>query len=335
MVARGVLAGRFGRRQVRGDHVVPHAEPGEDVGRHVQDVRHPRGDRRVRLRRLEAAGRHGRVVVAVDQVVHDTRVIGVRGVEGLEDPGGPRRVLQGRVGGRVRGEQREGVEGRHLDIPGVLGVEPPHGLLVGQGAGGVVGPAGEAMARLAGFAPDRGSVRGRVGVVGGEGPDQTPLDVGPAADRPGALDGLAPGLLLLGGGWGPDGVPERHGDTPVRHGTARVLLPDLGEAAPRLLVEEGVKQRRRPVEARLCFRAAGRAELNGADGAEITQPGGGGVRPGTVCGRGERHGRQQRHEHRRATAHGSSSSVPKDDGVSCDHHTPRRTGGGSRDRPPR
>ena len=232
-------------------------------------------DRRVLARRLQAARRHLRVVVAVDQVVDHSRVVRVRGVEGLEDLGGARRVLEGGVGGRVRGEQRERVEARDLDVPGVLGEEPLHGLFVGQGSSGVLGPPGEPVAGLAGFArARRGGVRRRVGVVGREGRDQAALDVAPAPGRPGALDRLPAGRALVRGGRRPDRVPEGHGDTPVRQGAARLLRRDLAEDAPRLVVEEGMEQRRGALDPGLGVRAAGGARAcTRADGAQVAEPG--------------------------------------------------------------
>ena len=60
---------------IRVDRFLPHPEAGEDVRRHVQRMRHIGRDLGVTNRRIEPGLGKLRRVVAVDQVVHDTRMV--------------------------------------------------------------------------------------------------------------------------------------------------------------------------------------------------------------------------------------------------------------------
>ncbi len=88
--------------EVRGDRFLPHPEPRVDVRRHVQRVRHPGRDFAVALRRLQPARSERRVVVGVDDVMRDARMIRVLFEERLENGGGLKLIGEGEIGRGAR-----------------------------------------------------------------------------------------------------------------------------------------------------------------------------------------------------------------------------------------
>ncbi len=92
------------------------ADPREDVRGHVQRVRRRGGELGVALRGREPALGQRRVVVGMDQIVHDARMVRLAHDLRLQDLG--RRELLG-VGlvGRQRGHvEREGIVDRGLAV---------------------------------------------------------------------------------------------------------------------------------------------------------------------------------------------------------------------------
>ena len=74
--------------------------------------------------------------------------------------------------------------------------------------------------------------------------DVPALDVGLAPGGLGLRDRLPACRHLLGAGRRPERMPVGHGDAPLRHRAVRLACRDLREDPPRLVVEEGVEQRR-------------------------------------------------------------------------------------------
>src|SRR5205085_8319607 len=75
------------RSSIRSDRFIPHPQTCEDVRRHVQRVRHPWRNRSITLRGGESALGQRRIVVAVDQVMNETRMIWVLFPKLFEDGG--------------------------------------------------------------------------------------------------------------------------------------------------------------------------------------------------------------------------------------------------------
>src|SRR3989442_214116 len=133
VAADGVDGGAIGL-----DGLPPEPPPREDVGRHVERVRRGWRDRGVTPRGGEPLLGDRRVIVAVDQIVRDTRMLRLRGEHLLEDPRGLELVgvrLVRRERGRV---ERQGVEDRRLAIVRVARGELLHRLPVAERAGPVV-----------------------------------------------------------------------------------------------------------------------------------------------------------------------------------------------------
>jgi hypothetical protein len=214
-------------------------------------------------------------------------------IEALQDLGGPPLVLEGLVRRRRRAQEGQRVEGPDLHLLGMPAEQRFHRLLVGQGARGMVAPAGGAVAGLADRA--RGRRRGRR-IEGVESGDVALLDRRPAADRLGLGDGRAAGGHLLGGGRRPDRMPPRHRDPPVRHGALRVARGHALEAAPRLVVEERMEQRGGVAQLLLHGRRTRGLQVDGAHLAQIADRG------------SRRRARQRgRSECQRRQKHGSSN----------------------------
>ena len=109
---------------------LPHADAREGVRRHVQRVRRRGRDRRVALRGETRAGSERGDVVGVDDVVRESRVIGLLRPERLEDP--PRLdLLRVRLVRRQRrGDERDRVEDLRLRVGRLRGDELGHRALV-------------------------------------------------------------------------------------------------------------------------------------------------------------------------------------------------------------
>ena len=109
-----LVLGRLHRRPVGVDRLLPVAEPREDVRRHVLRVRRRGRDLRVATRGVEALVGDGREVVAVDQVVGHSRMLGLLGEDLLEDGRGLELVRVRLVVGIERHVQGQRVEDRRL-----------------------------------------------------------------------------------------------------------------------------------------------------------------------------------------------------------------------------
>jgi hypothetical protein len=132
-----VLLPRLGRARrcvVGGDRFLPIADAREDMRRHMQRVRSPRRDLRVAGGRAQPFIGDGRIVVGVDQVVRDARMVGLALEYLLQD--GRRLKLVGiglviRRGGDIEGER---VEHLRLVVARIALRKLLHGLEVGLDA---------------------------------------------------------------------------------------------------------------------------------------------------------------------------------------------------------
>ena len=210
------------------------------MSRHVHRMRRRGSDLAVVPGGCQPIRRQQRCVAGVNDVVHDSRMIGIFGEQRIEDRHGP--VLR-RQAGVIRclgRQQRQGIEGSRIGIARMPGIELCHRRGIALDAGlvlALVGPKELAECRdvpaLAGAL-----CRGRARC----------LHFGPAA-RAGAFVGTIPDLM-----------EHAHRDAPMRHGAVRVTLRDLGELPLRFFVPEVVQQRDGAVE--------GYAHLGGARDGE-------------------------------------------------------------------
>jgi len=203
----------------------------------VLGVRDGRRDLGVAARRDERAIRERRIVVAVDQIMGDARMVGLFAIDFFEDGRRLQLVgvrLVGRIGGGV---QRERVEYRRLVVPRIARVDALHGLFVGDGARAVVKLVGVLVERL-------------------DGGDVVPLTLGLGARCLGFLDRRPPFLERRRARRLPERLVHAHADAPVAHGAVGIGLGDGGERLHRLLVPERVQQSDGTFELRLRRAAA-------------------------------------------------------------------------------
>ncbi len=245
--ARDPLARGLGRGQVRIDRLLPHAEAGEDVRRHVQRVRRGRRDLGVAARRRQRQIRQRRVVEGVDHVVRDPRVLGLERKQAIQDLRRPLLPRVGLVGRRVVGhaEDRQGVEDRRLMVVGDALRHAGHRLLVGHHARWV----GHAVSLVVGV--DRGDV--------------VALSRARRAESGRLLSRRLPSGEFAFRRRPPNRVEIAHRDPPVRHGAAGVLRRHVLEGLRRLGVGERVQQRQAPRESRLNPGLARDREVNPAE----------------------------------------------------------------------
>ena len=214
---------RVGRRQVRGDRILPEPEPREDVRGHVEGVRRVRGDPGVGAGRGEGIGGKLRIVERVDHVMRDAGMLRLEGQEGVQDRGRLLLVREARVARRRRAEQRQGVEDLRFMVVGQLLRELPDGIAVGLRAGLVIEPIGVAI---------EGADRG----------DVSALPLGLCIELRGLSRGGRSRRQLLRIRRGPDRVVPGHRDSPVGHRARGILRRDGLERPPRFLVAEGVQE---------------------------------------------------------------------------------------------
>ena len=136
---------RVGRREVRGDRILPEPEPREDVRGHVEGVRRVRGDPGVGAGRREGLGGKLRIVERVDHVVRDAGMLRLERQEAVQDRGRLLLVREARVARRRRAEQRQGVEDPGFVVVRQLLRELPDGIAVGPRAGLVIEAIGVAI----------------------------------------------------------------------------------------------------------------------------------------------------------------------------------------------
>ena len=206
-----------------------------------------RRDGRVAPGRGEALVRDRGIVVAVDQIVGDARMLWLLGEDLLEHARGLQLVGVGlvrRQRGRVEGER---VEDRRLTVLGVTRRELLHRLPVGERAGAVVHRGGVFVERL-----DRGDVVALARHPGARG--LCPLDGGPAVGE--RLRRRRPGERI---------AEQVHRDAPVGDRAAGILLRDGHERVRGRLEPEGVEHGDRALEVRLNRGAARSRETHRAD----------------------------------------------------------------------
>ena len=151
-----VAAGAFARIDVRLDRFLPQAQPRKNVRRHVLSVRRAGGDSGVSPGRSQGLGGQYRVVVVVDDVVGDARVVGPLGEQRFQEAAGFALVGIVVVPGVGRGVEGQGVENGGFGVVGKVSVQGRHFFLVALGAGlmvhgfevGVVGTDGIDIAAL-------------------------------------------------------------------------------------------------------------------------------------------------------------------------------------------
>jgi hypothetical protein len=214
--------------------------------RHVQRMRSGGSDLRISAGGRQAELRQLWLVIAVDQVMHNSGMIGLGGEQLLQDRAsflavGKRGVVIG-----LGREQRERIKSSRLVVVRIL---PVH-LLHCRG----VSPGSRFVVRFL-----------AVGVERLQGQDVIAL----AVSRPGLhLAGL---LQLRRGpldGWRirliPELMPQAHGLAPVRHGALRVLLFDVEKSLLRLFVPERMQQRDTLFECLLRLRSTRHGKMHRA-----------------------------------------------------------------------
>ena len=273
MAADGVDGGAVGL-----DGLPPVPSPREDVGRHVERVRRRWRDRGVPPRGGESLLGDRRVIVTVDEVVRDTRVLWLGGEDLLEDRRGLQLVGVRLVGRERRRVEGEGVEHRRLPVLRVARGELLHRLAVGERARPVVDLVGVLVEHL-----DRADV--------------VALALRLGARRLGPLDGRPPVGKRFGRRRPAERIAEQvHRDAPVRDAAGGIALRDGRERARGRREPERVKHGNRALEILLDRGAARRREMDRADlvlgrdaaGAERQQQGEG------QGDRAERHGSSSR-----------------------------------------
>ena len=229
-----ISARSFGRSLIRSDRFIPHPQTCKDVRRHVQRVRHPWRDRSITLRSGEPALGQRRIVVAMDQVMNDTRVIWVLFPKLFEDGGCLELFRQARVV-RCRvaySQDRETVERLGFEIVRILVAELTHRVFVSHDA---VARSDWAMTRLSNSTSVR-TIR-RI-VISVECRDESSLSIGSSVHRPCFFNGRLARTHLVRSRWCPNRMPPRHGDSPLRHGAFGIALGHRCENASRLFVEK-------------------------------------------------------------------------------------------------
>ena len=219
---RDALVGGPGRALVHLGGAIPHPEREVDVRRHVEGVRGRRRNLRVGLGVAQTQWRVSGVVIGVDQVVHGPGVLRIRPCDVLDD--GRRAHVGDDVAAAVAGtEQRQRVEGLHLEVVRVLVVHPAH-------LGRVAGVARQ----LVPLAEERVNR-----------PQPVPLLVAGRLREPLFARGPQPAQRLagaLGRRLRPQRVVVGHRLAPIRHREVWRRLLGLDERILRVLVLEGVEE---------------------------------------------------------------------------------------------
>src|SRR5262245_49250007 len=128
-MAHGYVGARsIGRSSIRSDRFIPHPQTREDVRRHVQRVRYPWRDRGITLRGGQSALGKCRIIVAMDQVMNDARMIWVLFPKLFEDGGCLELFRQARVirCGIADSKDRESVQGLGFEIVRILVAQLMH-----------------------------------------------------------------------------------------------------------------------------------------------------------------------------------------------------------------
>jgi len=107
------------RGAIRVDIGLPHAEPRENMSRHVHGMRTRRGDLTVAAGGRQSTGRERRRVAGVNDVVHDPRMVGMILEQGGQHRHGSVFLRQAGVIRRLGRQQRQGVERGRIEVVGV------------------------------------------------------------------------------------------------------------------------------------------------------------------------------------------------------------------------
>ena len=202
--------------------------------RHVERVRHPWRNRSITLRGAEPALSQCRIIVAMDQVMNDTRMIWVLFPKLFEDDGCLELFRQARVV-RCRvaySQDRETVERLGFEIVRILVAELTHRVFVSHDA---VARSDWAMTRLS----NRTSVRTiRRIVIKIECRDESSFSIGSSVHGHCFFNGCLARTHLVKSGWCPNRMPPRHGNSPLSHGAFGIALGHRCENAPGLFVEK-------------------------------------------------------------------------------------------------
>ena len=212
------------------------------MGRHVKRVRHRGRDFGVAAGRRQPDFGERRVIVRVNDVVDDPRVLRQLLRQWVEDRGGLVLLCEGLVGGRRCRVERQRIEDRRLGIVRVTYVDLLHGFLIGLGASLVVD-----------------LVRFLVECVHGR-------DVVPFAFRLRARSLCffycsRSVFQIRRGRRCPQGMVVGHSHSPVGHAARGITLGDFREGLCRLFVPERMQHRHRAVERLGLHRIARRWEI--------------------------------------------------------------------------
>ncbi len=273
--------------EIRGDRLLPQAQPREDVRRHMVRVSRRRGDLGIAPRGAQSPLGELRIVVAVNDVVGGARMIGLGIEHRFEQHSRLELVLEGLVRGERRCQKRECVEDCGFSILRMAGVQLRHGPFVGQRA--------LAVRTLLEIPIER---RDR--------PNVPLLAFGTRTERLRALHELRASLQVCPLRRHPQRMEQAHRHPPVRHGAGHVALRSLAERDLGPLVLEGVQPGDGHVEGRMRLRVAGDRELDPTQLALI-----GCARALSACGQREQEPRRQRLPNYEASAvHGLPIVAP-------------------------
>ena len=228
------------------DVVLPEADAGEDVRRHVQRMRRGRSDLRIAAGGRNSELRQLRLVVAVDQIMRHARMIGLGGEELFKNRGCLFAVGECLVVVGLGGKQRERVESCGFVIVGIgldtLSSSRRNRLWRGR--------RGRAF-------PSRNRTRRSLRCSRFRGQWLSWPVFRQLFTFQAASDDF--GVRFI-----PELMPDAHGDAPVSHGAVRIVLCNLNEFLFGLFVPERVQQGDSAGEGFLHRRGTGNREVNGA-----------------------------------------------------------------------
>src|SRR5207249_11297050 len=192
----------------------------EDVRRHVQSMRNPWRDGIITSCCSQSALGEHRIVVTMDQVMNDAGMICVLFPQFFEDGGCLELLRQtGVIGCRVTDSQdRERVKGLHLEIVRILVAQLVHRFFVSDHT---VAWSDWSVTRLSNRAWARTVWRIIINIERG---NESPLSVRYALHRHCFFNGRLARAHLVRSGGCPNGVPPRHGDSPLSHRAFGVAL---------------------------------------------------------------------------------------------------------------
>jgi hypothetical protein len=201
----------------------PETKARENMRRHVQSMRSRRRNPGVRARSRQSPRRKFLVVAGMNQVVDDSRVVGIRAAQRLQQRGRLLLAEMGLIGGRRIGQQGESIKHLNLNVLPVLLRECLHGAFVSQSAGRV---------RRRGVPKHQGQCL-----------DQSPFPIRSPADLPRQPDFFRP---FRHPRWRQRRVPKlvepAHGSAPVGDRAPWVAFCHCLENFSRRLVRKGMEQ---------------------------------------------------------------------------------------------